>query len=300
MKISSVFKFRKWLGLFLGSNIAKKLPDKTYIKLEYYRHMGKRLNLKNPQTFNEKLQWLKLYDRNPEYTKMVDKYEAKKYIADIIGEEYVIKTLGVWNKFEDIDFDTLPNQFVLKTTHDSGGVVICKDKSQFDIEKAYEKLNRSLKRDYYKVHREWPYKNVVPRIIAEQYMENSETTDLRDYKFFAFSGETKAMFIATERANETEETKFDFFDDNFNHLDFTNGHPKADKLPKKPAGFEEMKILANKLSKDIPHIRVDFYEANGKIYIGELTFFHWGGLVPFEPYEWDEKFGSWIKLPNKK
>lgn len=257
--------------------------------------MGKKLNLKNPQTYNEKLQWLKLYDRKPEYIKMVDKYEVKEYVASIIGKEYTIPTLGVWEKFEDIDFEKLPNQFVLKCTHDCGGLVICKDKQNLDIASAKEKINRCLKRNYFWAMREWPYKLVKPRVIAEAYMEDKKTGELPDYKFFAFDGKVKAMFIATERQSG-EETKFDFFDENFNHLPFTNGHPNAEKMPEKPATFEEMKKLAEKLSSNIPQVRVDFYEVDGKVYFGELTFFHWSGVVPFEPEEWDTIFGSWISL----
>lgn len=239
----------------------------------------KKLNLKAPETYTEKLQWLKLYDRRPEYVKMVDKYEVKKYVADIIGEEYIIPTLGVWDRFEDIDFDALPDQFVLKCTHDSGGLAICKDKSTFDIAAAKEKIEKSLKENYYWHSREWPYKNVNPRIIAEVYMEDETTQELRDYKFFAFDGTVKALFIASERY-AAEETKFDFFDENFNHLPFTNGHPNAKIMPEKPVTFEKMKQLAAKLSAGIPQVRVDFYEVNGKIYFGELTFAHWGGLMP--------------------
>ena len=272
------------------------MNDEQYLKQKYKRIFGKELNFENPQTFNEKLQWLKLYDRNPEYTKMVDKYEAKKYVASIIGEEYIIPTLGVWDRFEDIDFESLPNQFVLKTTHDSGGVVICNDKNNFDYKTARKKLNSSLKRNFYLMGREWPYKAVKPRILAEVYMEDEETKDLRDYKFFCFDGDVKALFIATERQNKNEETKFDFFDADFNHLDVRNGHPNAKVLPSKPICFEQMKKLAGILSKGIPQLRVDFYEINGNVYFGELTFFHWSGFVPFEPKSFDKIFGDWIIL----
>lgn len=272
------------------------MPDKLYLKLLFEAKMGKKLDLKNPQTYSEKLQWLKLYDRKPIYTKMVDKCEAKKYVAERIGEEYIIPTLGVWEKFDDIDFETLPDRFVLKCTHDSGGLVICRDKSRLDLLAAREKIEKSLKTNYYWHCREWPYKDVKPRIIAETYMEDQETGELRDYKFFCFDGMVKALFIATERASATEETKFDFFDESYNHLPFTNGHPNASQLPEKPVNFEKMKELAAKLSEGIPHLRVDFYEVNGKVYFGELTFSHWSGMMPFEPEEWDYKFGQWITL----
>lgn len=276
------------------------MNDRLYLKLLYRGNLGKKLNLKNPQTFNEKLQWLKLYNRNPKYTRMVDKYEAKKYVADNIGEEYIIPTLGVWDAFEDIDFDSLPERFVLKCTHDSGGLVICRDKADLDVNKAREKINKCLKKKYYYQTREWPYKNINPRIIAEKYMEDSKTAELRDYKFFCFNGEAKALFIASERQKVNEETKFDFFDMDYNHLPIMNGHPNADVLPEKPKNFDKMRELAEILSAEIPHVRVDFYEVDNKIYFGELTFFHWGGMVPFEPEEWDYKLGEMIDLSKVK
>lgn len=273
----------------------KLISDRFLLKCLYKERMGQRLNLKNPRTYNEKLQWLKLYDRKPEYTKLVDKYEVKDYVANIIGDEYIIPTIGVWECFEDIDFETLPEKFVLKCTHDSGGLVICTDKKTFDFEGAKEKINRCLKRNYFWRSREWPYKDVKPRVIAETYMADKKTGELPDYKFFAFDGKVKAMFIATERQS-ADETKFDFFDENFNHLPFTNGHPNAEKQPEKPEHFEEMRELAEKLSKGIPQVRVDFYEVEDRVYFGELTFFHWGGTMPFEPEEWDYKFGQEISL----
>ncbi len=288
------FSVNNYLGLY------KSIEDEDLLKRFYKLRMGKELNLENPQTFNEKLQWLKLNDRNPLYTKLVDKCDVKKYVSGIIGEEYIIPTLGIWDKPEDIDFETLPEQFVLKCTHDCGGLVICKDKRKLDKKQAIHKLNKSLKRNYYWISREWPYKNVKPRIIAEEYMEDTETSELRDYKFFCFNGQPKALFVATERQLPGEEVKFDFFDMEYNHLNIKNGHPNAKKLPKKPLQFELMKELARKLSKDIPQVRVDFYEVNGKVYFGEMTFFHFGGIVPFEPEEWDYKFGEWIVLPEKQ
>ena len=276
------------------------MSDSAYLKLTYWANMNKKLNLTVPKTFNEKLQWLKLYDRNPIYTTMVDKYEVKKYVSDLIGNEYIIPTLGVWNKFDDIDFDGLPNQFVLKCTHDSGGLVICKDKGSFDKLAAKKKIEKFLKRNYYLVHREWPYKNVKHRIIAEQYMEDVKTAELRDYKFFCFDGVARILLVATDRQKVGEEVKFDFFDMEFNHLDFRQGHPNAAVCPEKPSQLELMKTLAEKLSKGMPHLRVDFYEVDGKVYFGELTFFHFSGNVPFEPNEWDYKLGQWIELPEQK
>ncbi len=276
-----------------------RMSDETYLKLRYNCIMGKKLNLDNPVTYNEKLQWLKLYDRKPEYTKMVDKYEAKKYVANIIGEEYIIPTLGVWDNVNDIDFDTLPNQFVLKCTHDSGGLVICKDKAELDIENAKNTLNHFLNRNFYSVHREWPYKDVKPRIIAEKYMEDESKTDLKDYKFFCFNGEPKLLYIS-EGLSDHATAKISFADMDYNIAEFKrNDFKPFDKLPDKPLNFEKMKELAKVLSKDRAFIRVDFYEIHKKIFFGELTFFPCSGYLPFDPKEYDKVLGDWITLPNK-
>lgn len=276
------------------------LPDKTYLKIKYKRIFGKPLDLDHPKTFNEKIQWLKLHDRNPLYTNLVDKYQVKEYISELIGKEYTVPTLGIWDNFDDIDFDSLPDQFVLKCTHDSGGLVICKDKSRLDISSARQKINDSLSRNYYYIFREWPYKNVIPRIIAEPYLEDHLTGELRDYKFFTFNGEPKILFVASDRMKEGEETKFDFFDMNYGHLKIQNGHPNSAILPERPQNFQLMKNLAAELSQGIPHVRVDFYEVNGKVYCGELTFSHFGGFVGFIPEKWDKIFGDWITLPTGK
>ena len=279
--------------------IGRIIPDKLFINIKFFKNFGRFVDFKNPQTYSEKLQWIKLYDRNPFYTKIVDKYLVKEYVEKLIGEQYVIPLLGKWNSFDEIDFDALPNQFVLKTNHDCGGVVICKDKANFDYLSAKKKLERHLKTNYYWEHREWPYKDVVPCIFAEKYMVDESGYELKDYKWFCFDGEPKALFIAKDRENPNEETKFDFYDTDFNHLPIKNGHPNADTLIEKPRGFDKMKELSRILSKGIPHVRVDFYDINGHIYFGELTLFHWSGFVKFEPNEWDNSFGSWIKLPIK-
>lgn len=301
-KLSNIIKNPKRSFYVLVLKVNKSHPelisDKMCLKAYFYLRFGYELNLKNPITYSEKLQWLKLYDHRPEYTKMVDKYLAKEYVADVIGKEYVIPTLGLWDKAEDIDWDSLPNQFVLKCTHDSGDLVICKDKSTLDKENAIKKLNNGLKHDYYRVWREWPYKDVQRKIIAEQYMEDSQYHELRDYKFFCFSGEVKAMFIATERQHR-EEPYFNFFDRDYKPLNIVQGHPQAPVFPQKPVNYELMINLAEKLSKDLPQVRVDFYEVNGQVYFGELTFFHFSGLVPFEPKEWDKTFGDMIALPSE-
>lgn len=274
-------------------------PEK-YIKKIFWQRMHRNLDLDNPKTYSEKLQWLKLYYHDSLLTKLVDKYEVKKYVADKIGKQYVIPTLGVWDKFNDIDFSSLPNQFVLKCTHDSGGLVICKDKSNLDIKAARKIINSSLKRNFYYMGYEWPYKDVLPRIIAEEYKEDTVTKELRDYKFFCFRGLVKAMFVATGRHEKNEDVKFDFFDENYIHLPFRQGHENANILPEKPLCFEEMKLLASRLSEGLPHARVDFYEVNGSVFFGEITFFHHGGWTPFDPEEWDVIFGSWLNLPEKR
>lgn len=298
MNIKFFIKRPLEIGVQLLYRYGKYLSDKTYLRILFFLRMHHRLNLEKPQTFNEKIQWLKLYDRRPIYTQMVDKYEAKKYVSQIIGEKHIIPTIAVYNSVEEIDFDKLPNQFVLKCTHDSGGIVICKDKSKLDFDNARRILANGLKRSFYYRNREWPYKNVVPRVIAEEYKVDESGYELKDYKWFCFDGQPKALFIATDRVNPNEETKFDFFDMDFNHLPVTNGHPNSKIMIKKPVGFEKMKSIASKLSKGFPHVRVDLYDINGSIYFGELTFSHWSGLVPFEPQEWDYKFGSWINLPQ--
>lgn len=272
------------------------IPDRLYLQMVYRRLFNKKLHLKDPQTFNEKLQWMKLYDRRPEYITMVDKYAVKDYVANIIGKDYIIPTFGVWDNPEDIEWEKLPEQFVLKCTHDSGGLVICRNKSKLEKKAAMEKLRKSLKRDYYRAGREWPYKKVPRRIIAEKYMEDAKIGELPDYKFFCFDGVVKALFIGTERG--TGDVKFDYYDADFNHLDLVQMHPMSGKDLPKPHNFEKMKQLASELSKGLPQVRVDFYNINGEIYFGEMTFFHHGGLAPFHPESWDYTFGSWIHLQN--
>jgi hypothetical protein len=278
--------------------VLDNIPDSIYLRMLYKRRLGTKLNLKNPQTFNEKLQWLKLYDRKPEYTTMVDKYAVKKYVADKIGEQYIIPTLGVWDKFEDIDFDKLPNQFVLKCTHDSGGLAICKDKSEFDIKAARKKINKSLKRNYYYSGREWPYKNVPRRIIAEKYMTDESGVELKDYKVFNFDGEPKFIQVDYDRFVEH---KRNLYSTDWKYIDAAIQYPTNKKNQiNKPECLNEMLDLARKLSVGIPHVRTDFYIVNSKIYFGELTFYHGSGVEKFTPEEFGIEVGSWLKLPDKK
>lgn len=288
---------------FLGKIVedhCQWLPDRIYLKIIFRYHMGYKLNLRNPRTFSEKIQWLKLYNRNPLYTTMVDKYLVKEYVSEKIGSQYIIPTIGRWDHPEDINWDSLPNQFVLKTNHGGGnsGVVICKDKSTFNKDLAIQKLNNSLKDDIYKHYREWPYKNVKKCIIAEEYMEDYETKELRDYKFFCMDGVCKALFIAKDRQNRSE-PYFDFFDANFRHLDIQQGHPNAPESPSRPKAFNLMKDLAQKISENLPEVRIDFYEVNGKAYFGEITFFHFSGLCPFYPPNIDIEWGEWINLSSE-
>ena len=280
-------------------NFLNFLSDKTYIKLMYYARMGRKINLNDPQTLNEKLNWLKINNRNPLYTQLVDKYEVKNYIAEKLGEEYVIPALGVWDKFEDIDFGTLPDRFVLKCTHDSGGLVICKDKRTFDVQKAKEKINKSLKNNYYYHGREWPYKNVKPRIIAEEYLSPLGEEGLIEYKIFCFNGKAKMVLVCKGPAHTPLRTN-DYCDMDLNRLPFTCLFPNSVGELKEPKNYEKMIEIAEKLSENIPQVRIDLYNIDGQIYFGEMTFFHNSGFCAFEPNEWDEKLGEWIELPKEK
>lgn len=291
--------YRYILFILNRTGLTNFIPDKLFVKLLYRRFFNKKLNLKNPKSYNEKLNWLKLYDRKPEYNSLVDKYEVKKYVADIIGDEYIIPTYGVWGKFDEIDFNILPDQFVLKCTHDSGSVIICRDKSNFDFIAAKKKLSMALKKNSYLSGREWVYKDVKPRIIAEKYMDNKISRSIDDYKFFCFDGEPKCLFIGTDRHLGDEHVKFDFYDSEFNHLEIIQLHEQSGKKIPKPLSFDKMLRLSRVLSAGIPHVRVDFYEINNKPYFGEFTFYHHGGTIPFKTEKWDDIIGSWIKLPEK-
>lgn len=276
-------------------------PDKWYLRCLYRLRMGKKLNLHDPQTFNEKIQWLKLYDRKPEYTRMVDKIEAKKYVAEKIGEKYIIPTLDVWDNPDNIDFDALPNQFVLKCNHNSGGVFICKDKSKVtrtQFEAIQRQLKRELRYNYYWYAREWPYKNVKRRVFVEKYMEEENCSDLTDYKLMCFNGSVFCTFVCTDRRSK-EGLKVTFFDKEWIKLPFERHYPSSDKEIKMPTQYREMIHLAERLSCNIPFLRTDFYEINGRVYFGELTFFPGDGLEEFSPEKWDEKLGRLISLPGK-
>ena len=273
------------------------LSDEKYLKLMYYCIFNKKLNLENPQTFNEKLHWLKLNNRKDIYTTMVDKVDAKKYVSQIIGEEYIVPNIGVYDKFEDINFETLPNQFVIKCTHDSGGVVVCKNKEELDIEKVKTKINKHLKRNFFYEGREWPYKNIKPRILIEEYIDDNVNEDLNDYKFMCFNGKVKCSFVCTERRSN-DGLKVTFFDLDWNKMSFDRHYPRSEKQIDKPINYDKMIKLSEKLSKDLPFARIDFYEVKGKIYFGEITFFPGNGIEEFEPEKYDYILGSWLILPE--
>ncbi|MBR0277326.1 MAG: glycosyl transferase [Clostridia bacterium] len=298
-KIKKVIKKPKVLIMALtGTKFAHMISDMQYLKLFYRLKFNKELNLENPQTFNEKMQWIKLYDRKPEYTVMVDKYAVKKYIADKIGEEYVIPLIGVWDKYDDIDFAKLPNQFVLKATHNSGGLFICKDKSKFDEKEVKKIFDRALKQNYYYHMREWPYKNVPPKILAETYMEDKNTETLIVYKVFTFGGVPKIIQVIQNDKKENE--AIDYFDTEWNLLDLKQNFENSDNPPTKPQCLQEILRLSGICSDGIPFVRVDWYVINGKLYFSEFTFFSDAGMEPFNPPHWDDTLGSWIELPERK
>lgn len=274
------------------------IEDKIYLEKLFKATMGYPLDLENPKTFNEKLQWLKLYNRKPEYTILVDKYKVREYIANKIGEEYLIPLLGVWDDPDDIDFDTLPNQFVLKCNHNSGlGMCICKDKDSLDISKVRSDLRKGLKQDYYLTGREWPYKNVPRKIIAEKYMiDSSDTNEFTDYKFFCFDGYVDCVMVCLDRSSGN--TKFYFFDEEWNlkrHNKRGQEAPENFTIPK-PFCMDDMFEIASQLSKGIPFVRVDLYQSNNQIYFGEMTFYPDSGFDNNITREADLYFSSLIKL----
>ncbi len=299
MKIIRVIKNpRPTLLRYLNRYASYIKDDKTYIKFKFWLATGHRLNLKNPKGFCQKLQWLKLYDRKPIYTQMVDKYAVKQIIRDTIGEKYVIPTIGVWEKPEDIDWDGLPSQFVLKTNHAGGslGVVVCKDKANFNKTVAIKKLNESLALDSYSIIREWPYKDVKRLVFAEKYMED-ESGELRDFKVMCFGGEPKIVQVHLGRSEGCHTQ--DLYDTNWNKLERLNqvGCEISNVFTPKPVCFDEMLELSRVLSKGLPQLRVDWYIVNGQLYFGEDTFYDASGLDEFIPYDKELEIGTWIQLP---
>ena len=284
---------------FSRSRISHLMPDDLYLKYQYRANMGERLNLVTPVTFNEKLQWLKLHDRKKKYTKMVDKSSAKEIFAQMIGKDHIIKTYGVWDTFDEIDFESLPKRFVLKCTHDSGSIVICRDKDKLDIAKAKAKLESAMRINGYWYAREWPYKNVKPRILAEEYMENivdGKPQEMVDYKFYCFNGVPQYLYVSQGLENH-ETAAISFFTMDWEFAPFGRSDYKPfSELPVKPTKFDEMIAIAKKVSKGIPFLRVDLYEINGIVYFTEFTFTPNGGYMPFQPKDWDFKVGKLIDI----
>ena len=287
------FSYLNELGLL------KHMKDEDFLCRKFQLVLGRTLDLKHPTTFNEKLQWLKLYDRKPEYKMMVDKYAVRDYIKEKLGEEYLIPLIGVWENPDEIDFGVLPEQFVLKCNHNSGlGMCICRDKSKLDIDKVRKELKKGLVQDYYLTGREWPYKDVPRKIICEKYMSEGNG-DIKDYKFLCFNGQVKAILVCAERASK-DGVKMTFFDTKWNVMPFKRSCPRIKEDITKPLKLDDMLMYAHKLAEGIPFVRVDFYEIEGKVYFGEITFYPASGFSPFYPEEWDSILGSWIELPIVK
>lgn len=289
-------------SLFNSMGLYKWMSDEKFLRFYYKAQMGKKLSLDDPKTYNEKLQWLKLYDHNPQYPLLVDKYTAKDIVARKIGAEYVVPLIGVYDKFEQIDFEKLPDAFVIKTTHNSGGVYICADKKSgkfvkkngrhYDLQGLKKDIGKQLKKSHYKRSREWAYKDITPRIIVEQYIGNK----VDDFKVMCFAGEPKIVYVESGRLSGTT---CDFFDSDFNRLNLRQLDPNSDKVFEKPEFFDEMMDMAKKLSAGFPQVRVDFFKSEGKLYFAELTFYNWGGFAKFEPEQWDRTLGDLLILPQK-
>ena len=278
------------------------LPDSWYVSLFYRAVIGRWPNLKDPKGYNEKLQWIKLHDIHPEHSQLVDKIEVRKHVEKVLGPEYLIPLLGIWNNGDEIDFDSLPNEFILKCNHDSGSYRLIKDKSKLSENEICEIrafYNQQVKRNFFYAGREYPYKNVKGKVLAEKLMHNEkdEEAGIQDYKFFCFNGIPKLMLYVTGRQTEKHE---DYFDMDGNHLHIQNGWTEAPITPPLPNCFEELKTMAATLSSGLTQVRMDFYEIDGRPYFGEYTFFNGGGFEPFKPDEWEMKLGSWIELPQKK
>ena len=296
-KIKKVMNNPKLLVVYFGSKgYFKKIPDKEYLEILHQVRMGEILDLENPQTFNEKLQWLKLYDRKPEYNNMTDKIEVRKFVASKIGEEHLIPLLGVWDRFENINFEQLPEKFVLKCSHDSGSTVICDKNKGINYKKLNRFFNKKLKFDYYWASREWNYHGIRPRIIAEKYMVDDSGTELKDYKIFTFNG--KAKIIQVDSGRFTNHTR-NIYSTEWEFLDVKiKVSPNPNMKIKKPEKLDELLRFSEILAEGIPHVRVDFYVINDFIYFGELTFHHAGGQEKFEPKSFELQMGSWINLPD--
>ena len=278
--------------------VGRLIHDKAWLQIKYFKWFRKFVNFRSPKTFNEKIQWLKLYDHNPDHIIMADKYEAKIKLKDMIGDQYIIPTLGVWDSFDEIDFNLLPDKFVLKTTHDCGGIVICENKNELDKDAAKKFLTSHLKRDYYLTAREWPYKHIKPRIIAEEYISDGSSKGLTDYKVFNFNGEPYCIQVDFDRFSEH---KKNLYDKDWNLLPFSFNYPSHPEIEiQRPEQLEDMLRLSKMISKNEMFVRTDFYSVNGKIYIGEVTYYPASGYGKFTPEKYDYIFGDMIKLPTDR
>lgn len=297
--INILFFRRNVLLNYILSKTCRFWPSSIYLKLLYKAILNRRLNLVSPKTFNEKLQWLKLYDRKPVYTTMVDKIAAKKYVSNIIGEEHVIPTIAEYDDVDKIDWNTLPEQFVIKCAHDSGGMVICKDKANLNIDEAKRKLKKGLAQAYYYKNREWPYKDVPRRLLCERYMNDGRNGGLTDFKFYCFNGEPKYLYVSAGLENHAT-AKISFLTMDWQFAPFgRSDYAPFTELPSKPAKFDEMLEYARRLSAGFPFLRVDLYEIDNVVYFSELTFFPCSGMMPFVPEEWDQKLGDMLELSIK-
>ena len=292
--------FRKVLSKLIYYGFFNYLSDEKYLKLIYWARTGLKLDFNNVKTYDEKLQYLKLYDRKPEYTNLVDKIEVKKIVGEKIGSDYIIKTIGVYDKFNQINFEELPNSFVIKCSHDSGGLVVCKNKNDLDLKKVKKKINKCLKHNYYKRSREWQYNKIRPRILIEEYIELGDINNHFDYKFMCFNGEVKYLFldvgVIDSEGGHAEEYYRNIYDKDFNLQDFKETRNNTPFIINKPKNFEKMIEIAETLSKNIPHVRIDLYNVNGKIYFGEITFYHGSGINNFIPNNYSIILGDLIDL----
>lgn len=290
-------------SFFESRGFYNRMDDRRFLQKLYYIKLGKKLDLEHPKGFNGKLQWLKLHDFKPEYSMLVDKCDVKKYVSERIGEEHIIPTLGVWNRVEEVDFASLPSQFVLKCTHDSGGSVICKDKGTLDVQKTREKLKASMSRNWFYHGREYPYKSISPRIIAEKYMVDSagDPDNLTDYKFFCFNGVPRFVMTVRDRSKGAQQALHRFYNMEWELQDLDLDYRDVVRVPeKKPTQFEEMRKIAEVLSQGFRHIRVDLYIVDGRVYFGEMTFYHKSGFEIFVPEKWDDILGNYIDIEERQ
>lgn len=271
------------------------MPDEMFVKLAFRGELGQKLDLKNPKSFNEKLQWLKLYDHKTEYIDLVDKLKAKSVVGNQIGSQHIVPLYGHWKTADEIAFETLPDKFVLKCNHDQGSVILVSDKNRINKKNVIDILNKKLKRNNFYGCREYPYKYIKPEVFAEEYLGS----DIIDYKFYCFNGKPKFLYCG-QGLTEDHSLKIDFFDLDWNIMPFyRTDYRRLGSIPK-PLHLDEMIDISKKLSKDIPFVRIDLFEVNGKVYFSEFTLCPAAGFMPFVPKEYDWIVGEWLKLPVKK